>query len=170
VNSGSQDGLPLAVGDRLASYVITRVLGQGGMGVVYEATHEALGKRVAIKTLLAQGANVPELTARFVREGKAAARIRHPNVVDVADVGVPAGLPYLVMEYLEGEDLAALLERSAPMRASEIADLMVRIASALGAAHAAGIVHRDLKPENVFVTRGPGAASRGCAACRSATS
>jgi serine/threonine-protein kinase len=146
------------VGDRLASYVITRVLGQGGRGVVYEATHEALGKRVAIKTLLAQGANVPELTARFVREGKAAARIRHPNVVDVADVGVHAGMPYLVMEYLEGEDLAALLERSAPMRASEIADLMVPIASALGAAHAAGIVHRDLKPENVFVTRGPGGA------------
>jgi serine/threonine-protein kinase len=147
----------LAAGTRLGSYTITRCIGEGGMGVVYEGLHEGLGKRVAIKTLLTTpSAQSSELTARFVREGKAAAKIHHPNVVDVVDVSVHDGLPYLVMEYLEGENLGARMEHQAPMQSGAIADLMIPIISALAAAHEAGIVHRDLKPDNIFITQGKG--------------
>src|SRR3954469_23061899 len=147
----------LHAGTRLGSYAITRCIGEGGMGVVYEGVHESLGKRVAIKTLHgARGPDSDELIERFVREGKAAARIRHPNVVDVFDVAVHDDTPYLVMEYLEGEDLAAKMEHEAPMAPNAIADLIIPIVSALAAAHEAGIIHRDLKPENVFITHGKG--------------
>jgi len=123
---------------------------------VYEGVHEGLGKRVAIKTLHAGSARSQELIARFVREGKAAAKIRHANVVDVFDVAVHDGTPYLVMEYLEGEDLGARLEHVAPMSPSAIADLMIPVISALSAAHEAGIVHRDLKPDNILICHGKG--------------
>lgn len=152
----SQDSLEttLPSGARIASYVIVRVIGRGGMGIVYEGKHEALGKRVAIKTLIGSGAQSQDLIARFVREGKAVARITHPHVVDVFDVGVHEGTPYLVMEFLEGQDLAGMLEGRVPMRPDEIADLMIPVVSALASAHEAGVIHRDLKPENVFVARG----------------
>ena len=149
----------LQAGARLGSYVITRHIGEGGMGVVYEGVHEGLGKRVAIKTLRgATGPGADELIARFVREGKAAAKINHPNVVGVFDVAVDGDTPYLVMEYLDGEDLAAKMVNQAPMTPGAMADLLVPIVSALAAAHEAGIVHRDLKPENIFITRGKGGA------------
>jgi serine/threonine protein kinase len=141
-------------GARIASYSIVRVIGRGGMGVVYEGMHEALGKRVAIKTLIAVGGQSHDVQQRFVREGKAAARIRHPHVCDVFDVGVHEGVPYLVMEYLEGEDLGAWIENRPQMRTDEIADLIIPVASALSAAHDAGVIHRDLKPDNVFLVRG----------------
>ena len=92
----------LPAGTRLGSYRLVRCIGEGGMGTVYEGVHEGLGKRVAIKTLHAQSARSEEVTARFLREGKAAAKIHHPNVVDVSDVAVHDGTPYLVMEYLRG--------------------------------------------------------------------
>lgn len=148
----------LTTGSRLGSYLIVRCIGEGGMGTVYEGRHESLGKRVAIKTLHGHGAQSGELVSRFVREGKAAAKINHPNVVDVVDVGVQDGMPYLIMEYLEGKDLAGTLEQHAPMAATPIADLMVPVVSALAAVHEAGIVHRDLKPDNIFITRGKGGA------------
>jgi serine/threonine-protein kinase len=91
-----------------------------------------------------------------MREGKAAARIRHSNVVDVTDVGVEGGLPYLVMELLEGEDLAELLARKGRLVVEDAVDLLLGVVAALGAAHDAGVVHRDLKPQNVFVTALPG--------------
>jgi serine/threonine-protein kinase len=146
----------LAAGTRLGSYRLTRCIGEGGMGTVYEGVHEGLGKRVAIKTLHAGSARSQELIARFVREGKAAAKIRHANVVDVFDVAVHEGTPYLVMEYLEGEDLGARMEHVAPMSPSAIADLMIPVISALSAAHEAGIVHRDLKPDNILICHGKG--------------
>jgi serine/threonine-protein kinase len=144
----------LPKGARIASYSIVRVIGRGGMGVVYEGLHEALGKRVAIKTLITAAGQSQDVQQRFVREGKAAARIRHPHVCDVFDVGVHEGVPYLVMEYLEGEDLGSWIESRPLMRTDEIADLIIPVASALAAAHDAGVIHRDLKPDNVFIVRG----------------
>jgi serine/threonine-protein kinase len=144
----------LPAGTRLGSYRLVRCIGEGGMGTVYEGVHEGLGKRVAIKTLHAQSARSEEVIARFLREGKAAAKIHHPNVVDVSDVAVHEGTPYLVMEYLQGEDLGAHMEHAAPMPPQAIADLMIPVVSALSAAHEAGIVHRDLKPDNILIHHG----------------
>jgi hypothetical protein len=144
----------LSKGARIAGYSVVRVIGRGGMGIVYEGVHEALGKRVAIKTLISVAGQSQDITARFVREGKAAARIRHPHVCDVFDVGVHEGVPYLVMEYLEGEDLGSYIENRPLLRTDEIADLIIPVASALAAAHDAGVIHRDLKPDNVFIVRG----------------
>ncbi len=101
----------LGPGKFLGRYEITRLIGRGGMGCVYEAVHRDLGKRVAIKTLLPSLAASPEARGRFLREGQAASRIRHPHVVDVTDVVADGPTSYLVMEYLEGEDLASLVER-----------------------------------------------------------
>jgi serine/threonine protein kinase len=141
----------LAPGVRFGKYEIVALLGEGGMGLVYEALHVDLKKRVAIKTLNAALAAVPEATVRFRREGEAAARIRHPNVVDVTDVGVEAGIPYLVMEYLEGRTLGQYLNRKEPLSITETADLALPIIAALAAGHDAGVIHRDLKPSNIFL-------------------
>src|SRR5262249_39326369 len=93
------------------------------------------------------------LRERFVREGEAAARIRHPHVVDVTDVGTHHGTPFLVMEYLEGEDLAACLDRDGVLSVQQTADVMVPVLAAASAAHDAGVIHRDLKPANIFLER-----------------
>jgi serine/threonine-protein kinase len=93
------------------------------------------------------------LLVRFEREGKAAAKIRHPNVVDVSDVGVEAGMPFLVMEFLEGEDLSRVLQREGALRLERVAEIMLPVLGAVGAAHSQGVVHRDLKPENIFLAR-----------------
>ncbi len=141
----------LTSGMRFGPYEIVRLLGTGGMGAVYEATHTGLGKRVALKTLHPHVARNPEAAARFVREGRASARLRHPHVVDVSDVGTEGGIGYLVMEYLEGEDLAHLLGRESRLSPQRIAEIMLPVVSAVACAHEAGIVHRDLKPENIFL-------------------
>jgi hypothetical protein len=143
--------LRFSPGARFGKYEIVSLLGEGGMGLVYEALHVDLKKRVAIKTLAAALASVPEATVRFRREGEAAARIRHPNVVDVTDVGVEAGIPYLVMEYLEGQTLGFYLNRKAPLSVTETADLALPIIAAVSAGHDAGVIHRDLKPSNIFL-------------------
>src|SRR4051812_1547937 len=98
-----------APGTAFGRYVIVRHIGSGGMGAVYEATHIDLEKRVALKTLHRAVLHNKEVLERFLREGRAASRIHHPHVVDVSDVGAQDGVPYLVMEYLEGEDLGALV-------------------------------------------------------------
>ncbi len=144
----------LAIGTRFGPYTILRLLGEGGMGSVYEARHERLAKRVALKVLHADVvATNEEAVARFTREGEVASQIRHPNVVDVTDVGREDGVPYMVMEYLEGETLGALLETRRALEVSEAIDLLLPIASALAAAHEEQIVHRDLKPDNIFLAR-----------------
>jgi len=145
--------LPLP-GSLLGSYLITRQAGVGAMAVVYEARHQRLGKRVAIKMLLPHFASDPNIAQRFKREGEAAARLDHPQAVDVTDVGVDAwGTPFLVMEFLDGEDLAALLARSGRLSAEQTADILVPVLSAVHAAHELGIIHRDLKPANIFLAR-----------------
>ena len=137
----------------LGRYEIRRLLGQGGMGCVYEAQHRDLKKRVAIKTLLPSLASNADAKERFLREGEAASRIRHPHVVDVTDLGSEGAVIYLVMEYLEGEDLARLLARQGFLSPAQAADIMLPVAAAIATAHEQGVIHRDLKPENIFLSR-----------------
>ncbi|UJR80606.1 serine/threonine-protein kinase [Sandaracinus amylolyticus] len=131
-------------------YVIARVLGSGATGVVYEAAHELTGKRVAIKWLRPDLASSESLTARFLREARAAAEIDHPNVVAVFDAGRERGTLFLVMELLSGEPLTAFLARGPHRVESVIATLMPALRG-VAAAHERGIIHRDLKPDNVFL-------------------
>ena len=124
------------------------------MGTVFEAFHPALKKRFAIKTLLPSIAQTPEFRARFLREAEVAARINHPNIVRVTDVGSDDDMPYMVMEYLEGQTLGRLLESRGRLEVAEAADILLPAISAVAAGHAEGVVHRDLKPENIFLTPG----------------
>jgi serine/threonine-protein kinase len=140
-------------GARFGSHEIVRFLGAGGMGSVYEAKNTALGKRVAIKILHEHLAGDAVAAARFLQEGRAASAIRHPNVVQVFEVGSYGGAPYLVMDLLEGEDLATYLRPRGRLSASEAVDLLLPAVSAVAAAHAAGVVHRDLKPKNILLVR-----------------
>ncbi len=134
-------------------YDLVRQLGLGGMGAVYEGVHRDLRKRAAIKLLHPQLAQSREVRTRFLREGQAASRVRHPNVVDVYDVGVEGDVPFLVMELLVGESLAVLLRRYQRLPPERVVDLLVPVVVALAAAHDLGVIHRDLKPENVFLCR-----------------
>jgi len=141
-------------GQAFGRYQIVRLIGEGGMGSVYEAIHIGLKKRFAIKTLLASLAQVEEARLRFLREGEAAATINHPNVVAVTDVGTEGGVPYLVMEYLEGETLGDLLAARGKLPTDEAVGLLLPIIAAVAAGHDAGVIHRDLKPPNIFLARG----------------
>jgi serine/threonine-protein kinase len=135
------------------AYRIVRMIGEGGMGRVYEARHTRLGnKRFAVKMLHAEYARQPDVVARFQREAEAASGITHPNVVDVYDVHhTDDGLPYLVGEFLDGEEFGSFLQRSGKISSALAVRIVRQICRALGTAHARGIVHRDMKPENVFL-------------------
>jgi serine/threonine-protein kinase len=140
----------------LGKYRIERVLGVGGMGAVVEARHLQLDDRVAIKFLLSSMVRNAEVVERFLREGRAASKIRGEHVVRVFDVGtLETGAPYMVMEFLEGTDLAQHLEASGPLRVAQAVDWVLEASEAIAEAHAAGIVHRDLKPANLYVTTRP---------------
>ena len=141
-------------GTTVGQYSIKRRIGAGGMGEVYEAVHTGLGKRVAIKTLRRAHAENDAVVTRFLREGQLAARIRHPHIVDVTDVGMIDGLPCLVMEYLDGESLQAYFRREGALDLSRLVDLMLPVLAAVDAAHVQGIIHRDLKPANIFLAKG----------------
>jgi hypothetical protein len=140
------------IGTELGRYRITSLLGEGGMGSVYLAVQPAIGSRVAIKVLSEQCARDPDLLERFFAEAKAVNLIRHEHIVSVLDLAtLPDGRPYIVMEYVEGQTLAAIVRgKSAPL--GGVLQVMGEVLSALAAAHAIGIVHRDLKPDNVLVT------------------
>jgi serine/threonine protein kinase len=144
---------PALVGSVIAGkYRVLRLIGSGGMGTVWEGVHTTLATRVAIKCIKPQFAAQPEARARFEIEARAAAKLRTKHAVNVYDYGVrDDGLPYIVMEYLEGESLSeAIIERrTLPPR--EVAQIIAQAARALSKAHAAGIVHRDLKPDNIFL-------------------
>jgi eukaryotic-like serine/threonine-protein kinase len=150
--SNAEEAEMLAAGTLLGAYRIVRCIGSGGMGAVYEAEHSALQKRVALKVPCLSGLS-EEGRARFVREGRTALRIRHPHVVDITDVGEAEDVAYLVMEYLEGQPLSALLDGKGRLDPAMIADIFVPVAAALEEAHRMGIIHRDLKPDNIFITR-----------------
>lgn len=138
------------------TYRLTRLLGQGAMGTVYEGHHTGAGKRVAVKVMHRELLAYPELAARFRREAKVTSELDHPHVVRVFGFGAtPAGQPYLVMEFLDGEDLQTHLERVGPLPLPTVVQIVNQVASALAATHAAGVVHRDLKTDNVFLVRAP---------------
>lgn len=134
-------------------YEIQRRLGSGGMGAVYEARHVRMNKRVALKVIHPQYAKSGEAVGRFLREAEAAARIRHPNVIDVVDIDERHDPPFMVLEYLEGRSLATMLEKDSRLPVGACAALMLPVLNAVAAAHDHGIVHRDLKPENIFIAR-----------------
>jgi serine/threonine-protein kinase len=137
----------------MGKYRVERLLGVGGMGAVVEARHLQMDDRVAIKFLLASMTQNQEIVSRFLREGKAAARVRGEHVVRVFDVGtLENGAPYMVMEFLGGSDLAQHLEKNGPLPVATAVDWVLEACEAIADAHAAGIVHRDLKPANLFVT------------------
>ena len=134
-------------------YKLLRLLGDGGMGTVYEASHTLLGTRVAVKLLHSEMLQRHGLVERFLQEAQVAAQIRSPHVVHMIDVGQESGqAPYLVMELLEGEPLSRVLEREQRVAEPRAVEYTVQILTALEAAHALGVTHRDLKPENVFIT------------------
>jgi serine/threonine protein kinase len=140
------------IGQLIGSYRILRLLGEGGMGVVYEAVREDIGGSAAIKILKKEYALQPEVAARFFNEARAANLVNHPGIVKVFDYGqLPSGAAYLAMEFLEGESLYARLQRHIRLSEAESLRLGRQIASALAAAHDKQVVHRDLKPENVLI-------------------
>jgi eukaryotic-like serine/threonine-protein kinase len=134
------------------SFRLTGLIGKGGMGTVYEGTQLRLNKRVAIKLLSRDLSSNQEALARFHREAEVTSQLGHPHIVHVFDFGTaPSGEPYLVMEYLEGEDLDQRIRRAGRLRLPDVISIVKQIASALAATHARGIVHRDLKPANIFL-------------------
>lgn len=138
---------------KIGPYQVIRELGQGGMARVFEGRHTELGNRVALKVMQPALAEHAQNAARFLREAKAAAQIRHQHVVDVFDVGVQDGVPYIVMEFLEGADLATLLAQRGPIPLLGIVHVFLPLISAVLTAHRAGIIHRDLKPANLMITK-----------------
>ncbi|MBL8606656.1 MAG: protein kinase, partial [Myxococcales bacterium] len=147
--------LPIQPGEILdGKYRVERKIGAGGMGAILEASHVALGERVAVKVMLTEMLGNAELVARFQREAQAAVRLRSEHSVRVRDVGtLPNGAPYIVMELLEGRDLATLLAERGPLPIDLAACYVLQACHAVAEAHAAGIIHRDLKPENLFLAR-----------------
>jgi len=151
--AGEADAALARDGAVVDKYTIVRMLGRGGMGAVYEARHARLARRFAIKFLLPQFAANREILRRFENEAKAAGGLEHPNLAAVTDFGrADDGSPYLVMEFLEGEDCAKLLRRQGRLSVFQAANIVAQACRGLAIAHRAAIVHRDLKPENLFVT------------------
>jgi eukaryotic-like serine/threonine-protein kinase len=150
----SSDAPALAGSIIAGKYRVQRLIGSGGMGTVWEGVHTTLGTKVAVKFIKPRFAEQREARARFEIEARAAAKLNTTHAVRVYDYGVSGdGLPYIVMEFLEGESLSdAVIERG-PLPPAEVAQIIGQAARALTKAHAAGIVHRDLKPDNIFLTR-----------------
>jgi serine/threonine protein kinase len=143
--------MPLTSGARLGSYTIAGKLGAGGMGEVYRATDTRLGREVAIKVLPAEVIRDPDRLGRFQREAQVLASLNHPGIAAIYGLEEAEGQPFLVMELVEGDDLAERLKRG-PIPVDEALDLARQMAAALEVAHEKGIVHRDLKPANLKVT------------------
>src|SRR5580698_7104571 len=146
---------PVREGDLLAGkYRVERVLGAGGMGIVVAARHIELEQLVAIKFVRDEAIGSEDAVQRFLREARAAVKLKSEHVARVLDVGkLESGAPYMVMEYLEGSDLGKVLTDFGPSSLEAAADWVLQACEAVAEAHAAGIVHRDLKPENLFLAR-----------------
>jgi serine/threonine-protein kinase len=146
------------IGSTLAErYRLTRKIGEGGMGTVYEATHVVIAKPVAVKVLREKYVDRPEVAQRLVQEARLASSIRHEHIVDITDSGrTEDGRTFVVMELLDGQSLAELLRHEGPLPEPRAISLVRQVASALGAAHERRIVHRDVKPENIFLVEREG--------------
>ncbi|MBL4849723.1 MAG: serine/threonine protein kinase, partial [Planctomycetes bacterium] len=143
-------GLVVNLPQNIGPYQVVRLLGQGGMGVVYEVVHSRQpGKRLALKLILADEPP-PDVLTRFQREAELLAKVSHPNIVGVLDFASDAGRPYMVFDYVAGEDLRSLCSAS-PMDPQQVARIGRDLAAALDLLHRRGIIHRDLKPENVIL-------------------
>jgi len=141
----------LEQGQRLGRYTVLEPIGAGGMGVVYRGQDTDLKRTVAIKTIAAPFASNPAAGPQFEREIRFGVDLEHPHICRLLDAGTVDGVPFLVMEHLNGETLARRLERG-PLPVSEALRVAADVADALAYAHARGIVHRDLKPSNIFLT------------------
>ncbi|MFH2011029.1 MAG: protein kinase [bacterium] len=139
------------LGKVFGSYRVIEVLGEGGMGLVYLAEHVRLGRKVAMKRLKDRLAAKPESVEQFFAEARAVNRINHPHIVDITDFITGDGAAYYLMEYLEGETLADVVKREAPLPPSRVLYLVRQVAAALDAAHGAGFAHLDIKPSNIFL-------------------
>jgi eukaryotic-like serine/threonine-protein kinase len=135
----------------VSRYTVEKTLGRGGMATVELARDTELDRRVAVKRLFASLADDTVFRQRFLREARMAAALSHPNLVAVFDVGDEDGLPYIVMEYVDGETLADLMRRTGPVPPDRAVDLLLQVCAGLQHAHAAGLVHRDIKPQNLLV-------------------
>src|SRR5258706_8176476 len=144
--------MPLTPGTRLGPYEIVAQLGAGGMGEVYKARDTRLDRSVAVKVLPPNWVADPERRQRFEREAKAISSLNHPNICALYDVGEQDGMGYLVMEHLEGENLADRLARG-PLPPDQLLRYAIEAAGALDQAHRHGVVHRDLKPANIMITK-----------------
>jgi serine/threonine-protein kinase len=154
--SDGRVSVPLSPGLVVAGYLLRRSLGEGGMGVVWEAEHVATGRPVAMKFLKRSEDADDGLTRRFLREARAARAVKHPSVVVVHDVlELDDGSAAMVMELLSGETLAERIARQGVVGLPELARILVDVCAAVGCAHSLGIVHRDLKPENIFLVASP---------------
>jgi serine/threonine protein kinase len=144
---------PVRVGDVLAGkYRVDRVLGVGGMGIVVAARHIQLDQRVALKFMLPSVLGNAEAVARFLREARAAVRLTSQHVAKILDTGtLDTGAPYIVMEYLDGVDLAGHLKQLGRLSATAATDFILQACDAIAEAHSLGIIHRDLKPANLYL-------------------
>jgi eukaryotic-like serine/threonine-protein kinase len=154
-DAAPQSDVPALTGSIIAGkYRVLSMIGSGGMGTVWEGVHTSLGTRVAIKFIKPRFAEQPEARARFEIEARAAAKLKTKHAVHVYDHGITQdGLPYIVMEFLEGESLSDAIIGRGPLAPAEVASIIGQAARALSKAHAAGIVHRDMKPDNIILAK-----------------
>ena len=141
----------LAVGSTFAGYRIESVAGRGGMGIVYRATDLGLERVVALKFIAGELSSTPGFRDRFTAESRTAASLDHPNMIPIFHAGEHEGVHFLVMRYVEGEDLRSELQKEGRLEPERAARIIAQVASALDAAHASGLVHRDVKPANVLL-------------------
>lgn len=140
------------VPEQIGQFRVLRLLGKGAMGEVFEGVDDQLGRRVALKILGAKHRESNEFKTRFMREGRSLAAMNHPNIVQVYAIGEHERRPFLAMEFLDGEDLGAMLKRSGPLHPGDAAEVIRQSAVGLAEAQRAGVVHRDVKPSNLVVT------------------
>src|SRR5262249_31756125 len=152
VNLAPKGETPPAEGPAVPGYDILDVLGRGGMGVVYKARQVNLNRLVALNMLLARAHAGPMQLARFATEAETLARLQHPNIVQIYEVGEHDGLPFFSLEYVDGVSLSQKISGK-PQPPREAAELVERLARAMAVAHERGIIHRDLKPANVLLTQ-----------------